>query len=204
MRTNNAFVAILLTGLALGLTGCETVQEYSLTYRLWDNSDLKKWNEPAVNPNLALFEDTNRADVLVCYDALSEKRSAVRAQAYYLKSNQARIAAKKKPKFVVPSAAGGLKSIPVLSAAETSKNLLPRPSAYAITTAGGRGFTLYKTNTASGPFALPVYVEASCAPARVVLTPLAMAGDTVMVGVVGSVAGFFWWMSSGAPGVNHH
>ena len=36
-------------------TGCETVEKYSLTYRVWDNGNWCKFNEPMPNPNLALF-----------------------------------------------------------------------------------------------------------------------------------------------------
>jgi hypothetical protein len=62
----------LVAVFVLLLTGCTTVEKYSLTYRLWDNGDLRKWSEPAPNPNLALFEATNAADVLVQYDALKQ------------------------------------------------------------------------------------------------------------------------------------
>jgi len=65
-------------------TGCETVEKYSLTYRVWDNGNWCKFNEPMPNPNLALFEATNHAYVLVEYDAFSEKHSAVKRCAYFL------------------------------------------------------------------------------------------------------------------------
>jgi hypothetical protein len=46
---------------------------------------------------------------------------------------------------------------------------------------------------------LPVYVEISGTPTRVVLTPFAMAGDTVMVGAAVAVVGFLSWAQIGAP-----
>jgi len=42
--------------LLLMVTGCETVQQCSLSYRLWDNETFCKWSEPSPNPHLALFE----------------------------------------------------------------------------------------------------------------------------------------------------
>jgi len=48
-------------------------------------------------------------------------------------------------------------------------------------------------------FDLPVYVETSGTPIRIVLTPFAVAGDTVMVGVVAAFVGFVLWVQCGAP-----
>jgi hypothetical protein len=72
---------------ALLLTGCTTVENYSLTYRVWDNDDWRKFSEPAPNQNVALFEATNHACVLVEYDAFSEKHSAVTPGAPRLSRN---------------------------------------------------------------------------------------------------------------------
>ncbi len=48
-------------------------------------------------------------------------------------------------------------------------------------------------------FDLPVYPETSGTLTRVVLTPLAVAGDTVMVGAVAAVVGCVLWLEGGAP-----
>jgi hypothetical protein len=191
--------SLLAAGLWLLGTGCETVEQYSLTYRLWDNEDLRKWSEPAPNPNLALFEATNGADILVQYDALSEKHSTVKRRAYYLQRNEARIAAGKKPKLVSLAVADGMKPIPVLPAQGTTTNLSPEPLAYAVVTEAGREFTLYRPGESGAKVELPIYPETSGTPIRIVLTPFAVAGDTVMVGVVASVVGFFVWVEMGAP-----
>ena len=66
----------LVAAFALLLTSCTTVEKYSLTYRVWDNDDWRKWSEPAPNPNLALFQSTNYTDVLVQYDAEFHARVA--------------------------------------------------------------------------------------------------------------------------------
>ena len=180
-------------------TGCETVEKYSLTYRLWDNGDLRKWTEPAPNPNLALFDTTNRADVLVQYDAFSEKHSTVKRRAYYLQQNAERISAGKKPEWVQSSVADGMKPIAVLPAQGAGSNLPPDLPSFAVVTNEGRAFTLYRPPKSEATFDFPVYPETSGTPTRIVLTPFAVAGDTVMVGAVAAFVGFLVWLQSGAP-----
>jgi len=198
-KLNEAMLLPMAAGLLLLLTGCETVEKYSLTYRLWDNGDLRKFSEPAPDPKLALFEIGSRTNLLVQYDALSEQHSAVKRRAYYLRPNEARIAASKKPKWAEPSAAGGKKPIPVLPTQDAAANPASELPAYAVLTREGRGFTLYPSMESEATFDLPVYAETSGTLTRVVLTPLAVAGDTVMVGAVAAVVGFFGWLEIGAP-----
>ncbi len=62
-------------------TGCDTVHQYSLTYRLWDDEDLRKWSEPATDPKLELYALPERKDVVVRYGAFSEKHSLIRRHA---------------------------------------------------------------------------------------------------------------------------
>jgi len=199
LNSSLAKLSLVAAGLLLFGAGCETIEKYSLTYRLWDNSDLRKWSEPAPNPNLALFAATNGADVLVQYDALSEKHSAVKRQAYYLQQNEARIAAGKKPKLVSLVVADGMRSIPVLSTQGTVTNVPPGLTAYSVVTQEGRSFTLYRPMESEATFEFPVYAETSGTPTRLVLTPFAVAGDTVMVAAVAAVVGFLLWLQSGAP-----
>jgi hypothetical protein len=199
MKANRIIGTMAMTGLALALTGCETVENYSLTYRLWDNGDLRKWSEPAPDPKLALFEATNGAVILVQYDAFSEKHSTVKRRGYYLQQNEARIAAGKKPELVALSAADGMKPIAVLPTQGGITNLPPETLAYAVATKEGRGFTLYRPKESGVTADLPVYLETSGTPTRLLLTPFAVAGDTVMVGVVAAVVGFFVWLEMGAP-----
>ncbi len=181
------------------LTGCAAVEKYSLTYRVWDNEDWRKYSEPAPSPNLALFEATNHADVLVQYDAFSEKHSRVERQAYYLHWNQARVGAGTKPELVKSSVADGLKAIPVLPSQGALTNQPPDLSAYAVVIKEGRGFALYRPMEPGSAFDLPVYVETSGTPTRVLWTPFAVAGDTVMVGVVAAAVGFFCWLEVQTP-----
>ena len=190
---------LVAAGLLLLVTGCETVEKYSLTYRLWDNDDLRKWSEPAPNPNLALFEATQGADILVQYDAMSEKHSAVVRRSYYLQQNAERIAAGKKPKLIQGSVSDGMRPVPVLPAQGAASHPPSAFPSYAVVTNEGRAFTLYRPPESGATFDFPVYLETSGTPTRLMLTPLAVAGDTVMVGVVAAVVGCFVWLQIGAP-----
>ncbi len=199
VKSGAALSHFAVAGLLLLGTGCETVEKYSLTYRLWDTGDLSKWSEPAPNPNLALFEATNSAEVLVQYDAFSEKHSTVKRRAYLLWQNANRIAAGRKPKLASVTVADGMKPVPVLPAPVAASNLPPEMAAYAVVTHEGRQFILYRPMEPDATFDLPVYAETSGTPTRLVLTPLAVAGDTVMVGAVAAVVGFILWLEIGAP-----
>jgi hypothetical protein len=202
-RTKDYPQLLLQSGLVavfvLLLTGCATVEKYSLTYRVWDTDDWRKFSEPAPNPNLALFEATNHADVLVQYDAFSEKHSTIKRCAYYLHPNRPRAEAGTKPELVEPSVADGMQPIPVLAGQGVLSDQPPGLPAYAVATKAGRGFTLYRPMKPEATFDLPVYVETSGTPTRIALTPVAVAGDTVMVCAAATVVGFFLWAQIGAP-----
>ncbi len=202
MKYNLAMLNIVAAGLTLAVAGCSTVEDYSLTCRLWADPELRKFSEPAPDPKLALFEGTNGADVLVQYDAVSEKHSLVRRQAYYLRESEALVAAGKKPKLAPTSEAVGLKPIPVLPTAAVATNVLAELP-YALVTREGRGFTLHRLAKPDGEFELPVYPEKSGTPTRVALTPFAVAGDTVMVGVGVGIIGGMVWLYAGCPGLVH-
>jgi hypothetical protein len=183
----------------LAVTGCETVHDYSLTYRLWDTDDFNRWSEPTRDPNLALFETKDHSDVLAQYDAYSEKRSAVIRQAYYLHSSEAQVAAGKKPVPLNPAMPEGATPILVLDPKVVGTNQPPHTPPYAITTRPGREFTLYESINSGLAFQLPVYAESSGTFPRVALTPFAVVGDTVMVGAVVSVVAVVLWAQGGGP-----
>lgn len=166
---------------------------------MWDNSDLRKFSEPAPEPNFALFETTSHTDVLVQYDAVSKQPSTIKRASYFLQPNQARITAGKKPKWVNPAVADGMQSIPVLPVAAAATDTPPEHTTYALTTHEGRGFSLYGPGASKEEFALPVYAETSGTFTRLVLTPFAVVGDTVLAGGVTAVVGVFVWLEMGAP-----
>ena len=179
------------------VSGCETVQEYSLSYKVWDNSDFSKWSEPTPNPHLAVYESPDHTKLLVEYDAYSEKHSVIKRQAYDLQSNQARISAGKAPKLVDLAAAGNMTSIPVFEAAMIVTNPPPHLTNYAVISESGREFTLHPQAERFGAFQLPAYPESSGTIVRVALTPFAAVGDTAMVGAVASVVALIVACESG-------
>ena len=168
--------------------GCTTVQDYSLTYKLWNNAELRRFAEPASDPHLALFASRQSDEVLVEYDEIREKDEMVRRRAYFLRQNAERIARAEKPRFVNLQLASSMDTIPVCAAlSETNNPAFKSLPLFGMSTGpGGQEFILLRYGTTEGPFALPTYVESNATFVRVAFTPLAVAGDTVMVGLVAS------------------
>src|SRR5262245_56058201 len=87
--------------LPLVLTGCETVQDCSLTCKLWGNAEMRGFAEPADNPNLEIFVAPPK-DVLVTYDEIREQNDHVCRRGFFLSQNLKRISRHQKPRFVNP------------------------------------------------------------------------------------------------------
>jgi hypothetical protein len=177
-------------------SGCETVHDYSLSYRLWDQ-DLRKWNEPASTPHLALFETAGHTNLLVEYDAYREKHQRTERQAYHLLSNQERIHARRAPKLIASTATNGMTGIPVFEAVTFTTTPPAELSNYAIISSSGREFMVYPQPGPMEPFQLPVFPEGSGTFTHVVLTPFAVTGDVAMVGLVAGVVALYGLCQSG-------
>ncbi|MHB8520972.1 MAG: hypothetical protein ACYDH9_09445 [Limisphaerales bacterium] len=192
LRLNSAFCRLVSAAAVLSLliAGCQTAQDYSLTYKLWTNEEMRHFNEPVPNAHLELFELEQGDDVLVQYDEVREKNGQVCRRAYLLRSNAGRIATKKKPRLVDSSRVSTRHRIPTGESISAITNAAPGLVTYAIIAKGGHEFTLYRAGQADGTYALPVYLESGGTVVRVAVTPLAVAGDAVMVGLVASVVGF--------------
>jgi len=180
--------AMLLCGSLLFLTGCETAQDYSLTYKLWNNPELRRFAEPAPDPHLALFEKRSDHDVLVQYDETYEHNETVRRRAYFLAQNVRRIVQRKKPRFVNPQLAPGLTPLAIQEAQPGATNSWPPGgSPVAFYDKDLHDFSLQGIPGLEGHHTLPVYEHGSGNFARIALTPFAVTGDTVTVGVVAGV-----------------
>ena len=184
------FLAALLIGMG---DGCQTAKDCSLTFKLWDNDRLRSFCEPASDPNLALFDAESRGDVLVEYDSLSDKRDGIQRRAYFLGMNRAKIAARKKPRFINPKLADRRNPIPVLGTEPVGTNAPTHFTAYATTSRGA--FMFYWSGRQPEVCELPVYDDGSATFTRVALTPFAVAGDVVMVGVVAACIGAVMFIS---------
>src|SRR6266852_3069296 len=181
-------------GALLLLTGCETTQKYSLTYKLWSNPELANWAEPAQAPHLALFVGPPGQDVLVQYDETRERKEAVSRRAYFLAQSAGRIAKGKKPHFVNPHLARTMAPVPIEVGTPRTRNVAPQRAALiAICNDQACEFWLFRDSKLEGPFQLPAYLESNGNLTRVALTPFAVAGDTVMVGIVAAAVGGYMY-----------
>ena len=189
-------IRFLLTAcLAPGLTGCRELNDWPLTYRLWDERMLARFNEPADNPHLQLFQSARTNDVLVQYDEVREKNEKVRVRSFFLNRNLERLEGGKKPRFVSPRKADNLQPIPLvseLSASDNSHRLI------GVVSSHGHEVTLCDQERVLATFSLPVYETAGGKVERVILTPVVATCDVVIVGVVAGVIVAYAWASSGA------
>lgn len=181
--------------LVCSLCGCETAQEYSLTHKLWDKG-MDPSSRPALEPKLELF--SSQSDLLVTYDAFDERADRTLRRAYFAGPNESRIIKRQKPFFVDVTLATNMTAVPIISgtAAVTNAGLLARSP---VNTDYGPGFELYRDGRSEGVHPLPAYNDRMGTASRIVLTPFAVAGDTVMVGLVVGAVAAIGWVASGCP-----
>jgi hypothetical protein len=188
-----AFRLLALGWLAL-VAGCSTVYEDSLTYKLWNNESFRHFNEPASDPRLLLFADSKRGDVLVQYDEVREQDGRTRRRAFFANANRRRIQAGLKPRFVAANTAAGLEPIPILRA--DSARPIPPSGLCVVMDADRRAFALHSDGQAAATVTLPSYGTTSGVK-KAFLTPLAVTGDTLVVGVTAGVIVAWAWAQSG-------
>src|SRR5713101_3033023 len=172
-------ISFLLTACLMpGLTGCRALNDWPLTYKLWDDRALARFNEPADNPHLQLFQSARTNDVLVQYDEVREKNEKVRRRTFFLNPNLERLEAGRKPRFASPRKADNLQPIPLVSELPASDN---SHSLIGIVSTNGHEVTLRDQGRELASFSLPLYETAGGKVERVLLTPLAAASDVAIV-----------------------
>ena len=177
--------ALLLLPLLAG--GC-------VTHKLWTESRLDEWNEPAGNPNLRLFRGGPQNSVLVVYDEFSERHETTRARAFVICENQKPPPPQSRPHFVNAKAAGGLAPVPVFSSPPTNWPEF----FYAVTETNGGGFTVFSGGRQAGSYQLPVYKDRTGELEKIAWTPVAATADlTIIGGWLGCL-----WIYTGGPGLN--
>ena len=159
--------------IALLANGC-------VTHKLWTESKMDEWNEPAANPNLRLFHDEKRDDFLVVYDEYSNRHDTTQARAYFLAKNQKPLAQHCRPNFVSTNSIRHLPAVPVVGLAPASSSNL----FYAVATTNGGSFTIFSGGQPSGPHALPAYNDGVGRWERIAWTPLTVTADTTIIGGV--------------------
>jgi len=164
------WVALLVLVAGLG-GGCQTVEDHSLTYKLWDKGNIS-FCQPAPNLELALFKVPADNDILVEYNALSDQTVKVSRLAYFMAASEARIAQGKAPHFIKPGQFPTLQPIPQAVSANE----------YVLVSTNGKSFTLFQPNRPPEHHDLPFYQDDHWSATRVALTPFAVTGDAVIVG----------------------
>ena len=189
----NVLLAVLLANLGVG---CDTIQEHSLTYSLWHDGRDTSHCRPSADSDLGLFNSEHPADVLVEYDAMSDRHPVVQRRAYFLDASRNLIAAGKPPRFVDSRRADGLPPIPVLKSVPTTNSPAMTNAIFAV--CQGSTFTLYRPASSPEFCALPYYQDGvvyqnghvTASWERAALTPFALTVDAVVdVVVIGAVAG---------------
>lgn len=201
-RICHQFIAsLLVVTMAVMTGGCETARDYSLTRKLWspDVDFDGPAHHPAANSDVQLFESTNPPDILVQYNEAQDNEKHTKRRAYFLLENQNRTGANRKPRFVSPDTAASLPTIPLRNAADPPASSSPPAPLYAVIRPNENRLTLHGEHWDQGPYTLPHYSTSRTTTARVAITPLALAGDVVMVGLAAGFVGAMLWISAGAP-----
>ena len=174
------FMAVSVAAL---FTGCETAKE-GLTGSLWQSHHFTHFREPAPEARLAVFYAPAFDDYLVAYDSVRDDEDEPRRQSFFVIANEANLASHKKPSLISTNGLG-LVAVPLNGAT----NVFPHA------TYDSR-LTIRTAEERFGPYPLPNYKESDGVAIKTALTPLAVAGDATIVGLVlGAVFGVAWWGS---------
>jgi hypothetical protein len=145
----------------------------------------KAAREPASNPGLQLFWSPNAGDVLVQYDEDCGAGKAAQVRTYWLYAYSAvdtNVVSHPKPAFVDAGTCAGLEPIPVWTNPPSAGDFMTNHW-LAMAAPDRCSFTLWQDSRNQGDYSLPVYRARPLNPfERVALTPVAVAGDTVLIG----------------------
>lgn len=173
MRAKNLLPFVSSILLAVLSSGC-------VTYNMWSDSMLDRWNEPASDPHLRLFQ--SGTNFLVVYDEYRERSDSNRTRAYFLNENQNRIRTNRRPAFTSTNAVRALAPVPVFITTECyGTNSLP---AFAVVETNQHLFTIYTGARGTNRCELPVYNDGKGKAVRVLLTPLTVTADLTIVGCI--------------------
>ncbi len=155
-----------------------------VTQKLWQNDNLESWNEPAPDPNVRLFADQQKGDMLVVYDEFLGRHGATHTRAYWLNENEKLLEEHRAPHFVSTNLISSLSPIPVLSVTTNQVDFPPPP--YALVENNGRSFTLHLDGNQTSTCDLPDYNDGKGKIEKLALTPLANTADlTIVAGFLG-------------------
>jgi hypothetical protein len=170
----------LMIGLVPLLAGCECVQDNTLTGRLWNEDFVLNHHEPAPHPNLKAFAKADGKDVLVEYDETREKDYKIHRRAFFLLANKEKLEAGKKPRFVKLRLADNLQPVPVYGGTDAVSTKMT--AMWIMLSPDEKRVALFFGDAEAANLNLPVYRSWGTKFNRVMLTPVALAGDTAVVG----------------------
>ena len=184
---------VLVALLLPGLSGC-------LTSQLWDsdysNND-HRW--ASTNSPPRFYQTRDGKDVVVCYIERRDTDSMTRARAYLLYRNRSVVEGGHKPAFLRLSETKQLKQIPLVVGSPSDADPSDE-SLQAVLLPDQHHFTLVSKGREIGTYALPDYFGENRKALQIILTPLAVTGDAVIVGVaVVSIFGLIWLANGGWP-----
>ncbi len=151
-----------------------------VTHKLWTESKLDEWDEPAASPNLHLFRDDNRDDFLVVYDEYSDRHYTTKARAFFLNQNQKPLRQHRRPDFANINCSHRLKPMPV-SSPDADQSTRP---VFWVTTTNGGNFAIYHGSRDLGSYSLPFYNDGDGRMERIAWTPLTVTADLTIIGGV--------------------
>jgi hypothetical protein len=178
-------LVVLLASLG---AGCQTIQDHSLTCALWKARHDSSECRPVAPLELKLFASENPPDVLVEYNAVSQRYKGVRRLAFFLNANRDSLAAGNPPRFVNPRCDVGLTPIVIVKRPAETNSPAFKHATFAV--CSENSFILYQPESQPDDCVLPCLADGAPWPYDAAM-PVAFLGDVVVVStVVGVVAGF--------------
>jgi hypothetical protein len=174
--------------------GCETAREWTITGRLWNGEDARRFSDPAPHPNVQLSQWRRTGDILVQYDAITGRSEQIKRRAFLLEENRLRLENHQKLVFLDNVADADLTNIPRCNhgSFEASTNY----PCYSMID-DERGFYLFRSDETPHEWRLPIYQESSGKWRNLAWTPIAVAGDCTILGLIAGAL----WVKWGGPGL---
>lgn len=156
------------------------------TSALWNDDTLAHYYRPAIPNNLKLHYSKERKDILVQYDERRDKDADVQPRCFWLDANLQLVNRNLMPDFVPPPSLNGLMPIPVTN--DTDPGQAGVSGVHAVVNQSNDWFELYDNQKKLASWTLPVYKIGLRKAYKVMLTPLAAAGDAAATGAVDAAA----------------
>lgn len=177
-------------GIALLLALALLISQGGCTYALWSDESMGGLRQPALEPDLHLYESGQAEDFLVVYNESyrHKHQTAVHRRAYWLGKNLSRTADNCRPIFANSVLTTNLLSIPVYYAqVDVDSNQVYS----AICATNSQSFSLFSHGKYMGAYDLPVYTDRRGNLEKAALTPFAVTIDLTVIGGI-----FFLWGAS--------